>query len=168
MSKKKHTEHPHLTGEHRWGDTGQLILLVMFLGIWVSDSFILHYSTFLVEVVSNYIRVPVAGLVLIGGWYMARGGMKAVFGTTRENPEVISTGVFRIVRHPIYTGAILFYLGATVITMSIASAAFVLIIIGFYIAIGKYEERILAEEFGNDYLEYKKKIGMLFPKLRSH
>ena len=168
MSTKKHTEHPHLTGEHRWGDTGQLILLVMFLGIWVSDSFILHYSTFLVEVVSNYIRVPVAGLVLIGGWYMARGGMKAVFGTTRENPEVISTGVFRIVRHPIYTGAILFYLGATVITMSIASAAFVLIIIGFYIAIGKYEERILAEEFGNDYLEYKKKIGMLFPKLRSH
>ncbi len=168
MSKKKHTEHPHLTGEHRWGDTGQLILLVMFLGIWVSDSFILHYSTFLVEVVSNYIRVPVAGLVLIGGWYMARGGMKAVFGTTRENPEVISTGVFRIVRHPIYTGAILFYLGATVITMSIASAAFVLIIIGFYIAIGKYEERILAEEFGNDYLEYKKKIGMLFPKLRSY
>jgi protein-S-isoprenylcysteine O-methyltransferase Ste14 len=168
MSTKKHTEHPHLSGEHRWGDTGQLILLVMFLGIWVSDSFIFHYSTFLVEVVSNYIRVPLAGLVLIGGWYMARGGMKAVFGTTREKPEVISTGVFGIVRHPIYTGAILFYLGATVITMSIASAAFVLIIIGFYIAIGKYEERILAEEFGNDYLEYKKKTGMLFPKFLSH
>jgi protein-S-isoprenylcysteine O-methyltransferase Ste14 len=168
MSAKKHTEHPHLTGEHRWGDTGQLILLVMFLGIWVSDSFIFHYSTFLVEVVSNYIRVPIAALLIIAGWYMARGGMKAVFGTARENPEVISTGVFRIVRHPIYTGAILFYLGATMITMSIASAAFVLIIIGYYIAIGKYEERILAEEFGNDYLEYKKKTGMLFPKLRSH
>ena len=168
MNTKKHTEHPHLTGEHRWGDTGQLILLAMFLGIWITDSFIFHYSTFLVEVVSNYIRVPVAGVVLVAGWYMARGGMKAVFGTSREKPEVISTGVFGIVRHPIYTGAILFYLGATVITMSIASAAFVLIIIGFYIAIGKYEERILAEEFGNDYLEYKKKTGMLFPKLRSH
>ena len=168
MSTKKHSEHPHLTGEHRWGDTGQLILLVLFLGIWITDSFIFHYSTFLVEVVPNYIRVPVAGLVLIGGWYMARGGMKAVFGTTREKPDVISTGVFGIVRHPIYTGAILFYLGATVITMSIASAAFVLIIIGFYIAIGKYEERILEEEFGNDYLEYKKKTGMLFPKFLSY
>ncbi len=163
-----HNEHPHLTGEYRWGDTGQLILLALFLGIWITDSFIFHYATFLVEVVSNYIRVPVAGLVLIVGWYMARGGMKAVFGTTREKPEVISTGVFGIVRHPIYTGAILFYLGATVITMSIASAAFVMIIIGYYIAIGKYEERILVEKFGNDYLEYKKKTGMLFPKLRSH
>ena len=168
MSTKKHTEHPHLTGEHRWGDMGQLILLAMFLGIWITDSFIFHYSTFLVEVVSNYIRVPIAGLILIAGWYLARGGMKAVFGTARENPEVIRTGVFRIVRHPIYTGAILFYLGTSLITMSIASGAFCLLIIGFYIVISKYEEGILTEVFGNDYLEYKKKTGMLFPKLRPH
>ena len=168
MSTKKHTQHPHLTGEHRWGDTGQLILLVMFLGIWITDSFIFHYSTFLVEVVSNYIRVPIAAVVLIAGWYLARGGMKAVFGTARENPEVISTGVFRIVRHPIYTGAILFYLGTSLITMSIASAVLCLLIIGFYIVISKYEESILTEAFGNDYLEYKKRTGMLCPRLRSH
>ena len=168
MSTKKHTEHPHLTGEHRWGDTGQLILLVMFLGIWITDSFIFHYSTFLVEVVSNYIRVPIAAVVLIAGWYLARGGMKAVFGTARENPEVISTGVFRIVRHPIYTGALLFYLGAILMTMSLASAALWLLIIAFYIYICRYEEYLLTEEFGNDYLEYKKKTGMLFPKLISN
>ncbi len=168
MSTKKHTEHPHLTGEHRWGDTGQLILLFLFLGIWITDSFIFHYTTSLLEGVPNFIRVPAAGLVLICGWYLARGGMKAVFGTARENPEVISTGVFRIVRHPIYTGAILFYMGASLITMSIASAAFLLVIIAFYITICRYEERILAEAFGNDYLEYKKKTGMLFPKPRSH
>jgi protein-S-isoprenylcysteine O-methyltransferase Ste14 len=168
MSTKKHNEHPHLTGEHRWGDKGQLILLVLFLGVWITDSFIFHYSTSLLEQVPNYIRVPAAGLVLIGGWYLARGGIKAVFGTARENPEVISTGVFRIVRHPIYTGAILFYLGTSLITMSIASAAFLLVIIAFYIRISRYEERILAEAFGNDYLEYKKNTGMLFPKLRSH
>ena len=168
MNTKKHSEHPHLTGEHRWGDTGQLILLVLFLGIWITDSFIFHYSTSLLDGVPNYIRAPAAGLVLMGGWYLARGGMKAVFGTARENPEVISTGVFRIVRHPIYTGAILFYLGASLITMSIASAAFLLVIIAFYISISRYEERILAKAFGNDYLEYKKKTGMLFPKLRSH
>ena len=166
MSTKKHTEHSHLTGEHRWGDTGQLILLFLFLGVWVSDSFIFHYSTFPGELVSNYIRVPAAGLVLIAGWRMARGGIKEVFGTTREKPEVINTGVFRIVRHPIYLGAILFYLGASLITMSIAAAALWLLIIGFYILISRYEERILTEKFGNDYLEYKKKTGMLLPKLK--
>ncbi len=112
MSTKKHSEHPHLTGEYRWGDTGQLVLLVLFLGIWITDSFVFKYSTFLRDTVPDYIRIPAAGLVLFCAWYLARGGMKAVFGTEREKPEVIRTGVFRIVRHPIYTGALLFYLGA--------------------------------------------------------
>jgi len=53
-------------------------------------------------------------------------------------------------------------------TMSIASVALWVLIIGFYVSISKYEERILKEAFGNDYLEYKKKTGMLFPKLRTH
>jgi protein-S-isoprenylcysteine O-methyltransferase Ste14 len=167
MSTKKHRDHPHLTGEHRWGDRGQLLLLVIFLGIWITDSFVFHYSTFLLDIIPDYLRMVVAGLVLIAGWYMARGGMKAVFGTERDKPAVIDTGVFRIVRHPIYLGAILFYLGASLITMSIASALFILVIIGFYTFIGRYEERILTEEFGQDYLEYKKKTGMLIPRLRS-
>jgi len=166
MDTKKHSDHPHLTGEHRWGDLGQLLLLLIFLGIWITDSFVFHYSTFLMEIIPDYLRMVVAGLVLIAGWYLARGGMKAVFGTERDQPEVIDTGVFRVVRHPIYMGAILFYLGASLITMSIASVLFLVVIIGFYIYIAKYEERILSEEFGQDYLEYKKRTGMFFPKLR--
>ncbi len=38
---------------------------------------------------------------------------------------------------------------------------------GFYIFSCRYEERILKEAFGDDYLKYKKKTGMLFPRLRS-
>ncbi len=123
MDAKKHAGQPHLTGEHRWGDTGQLILVFLFLTVWVTDSFIFHYSTFLNGVVPDYIRIPLAAVILISGWYLARGGMKAVFGSSRDKPEVINTGVFRMVRHPIYTGALMFYLGASVITLSLASAA---------------------------------------------
>jgi len=165
MSTKKHEGHPHLTGEHKYGDAGQLVLLILFLGIWITDSFVLHYSTFLLEIVPDYLRLAMAGVVLVAGWYLARRGMKQVFGTRREAPGVISTGVFRIVRHPIYTGALLFYLAAILTTLSLVSAAFWLVIVAFYIYISRYEERILVEAFGNDYLEYRKKTGMLFPKL---
>ena len=165
MSTKKHEGYPHLTGEHKYGDAGQLVLLLLFLGIWITDSFVLHYSTFLLEIVPDYLRLAMAGVVLVAGWYLARKGMKQVFGTRREAPGVISTGVFRIVRHPIYTGALLFYLAAILSTLSLVSAAFWLLILAFYISISRYEERILTEAFGNDYLEYKKKTGMLFPKL---
>jgi protein-S-isoprenylcysteine O-methyltransferase Ste14 len=30
--------------------------------------------------------------------------------------------------------------------------------------IAMYEEKILTEEFGEDYSHYKKKVGMLFPR----
>ena len=163
MSTKKHSDQPHLTGEHKYGDRGQLILLFLFLGVWVTDSFVFHYSTFLVDVVPDYLRVSLAGVVLISGWYLARGGMKAVFGTKRSEPAVIDTGVFSLVRHPIYTGALLFYLGATLITMSLASLAFWLLILAFYLFIARYEEKILSEAFGEDYIRYKKRTGMLFP-----
>jgi len=165
MSTKKHASHPNLTGEHKWGDRGQLILLFLFLGIWITDSFILHFSTFLLEIIPDFLRIVVAGIILISGWYLARNGMKSVFGTERSEPKVISTGAFNIVRHPIYTGAILFYLGATVITLSVASAAFLIPIIIFYILIARYEEGILTNEFGEEYLKYKRKTGLLFPKL---
>jgi protein-S-isoprenylcysteine O-methyltransferase Ste14 len=166
MNTKKHLDHPELTGEYRWGDMGQLILLLVFLAIWITDSFIFHYSTFLVEEVSKAIRMPVAGIIVIAGWLLARGGMKIVFGTVRSKPEVIQTGVFKIVRHPIYLGAILFYLGAIITTLSIVSAIFWMGIVTFYIYIAKYEEKILTEQFGEDYLNYKKRVGMLFPRLK--
>jgi len=165
MNTKKHAGNPHLTGEHRWGDTVQLILFFIFMGIWVTDSFVFHYSTSLNDLIPNFIRVPVAAIILFGGWILARRGMKAVFGTPREKPEVIDTGVFRVIRHPIYTGALLFYLGAICITLSIASAIFWLVILVFYILIARYEERILTEAFGEEYTRYKKQTGMLFPRL---
>lgn len=165
MSTRKHHGHSHLTGEHKSGDLGQLIFLILFLGVWITDSFIFHYSTFLNQVVPDYVRIPSAALVLISGWLLARNGLKTVFGGERTTPGVITTGVFRIVRHPIYLGALLFYLGSILITLSVASAALWIVIVIFYILISRYEERLLEEEFGEDYLNYKKKVGMLFPKL---
>ena len=101
LKTKKHSEHPHLSGEYRWGDTIQLILLFVFLALWITDSFVLHFSTFLKEMVHDYIRISLATLVLVTAWLLARRGMKAVFGTEREAAELIDIGVFRLIRHPI-------------------------------------------------------------------
>jgi protein-S-isoprenylcysteine O-methyltransferase Ste14 len=165
MHPKTHSDHPHLTGEHRWGDTGQLILLLVFLAIWISDSFFLHYSSFPAGHVSLFIRIPLALIVWSGGIFLARKGMKLVFGTRRKKPEVISSGVFGYIRHPIYTGALLFYLGAVILTLSLASAACWVLILVFYILIARYEERILIKEFGEAYRNYMERTGMLIPRL---
>ena len=34
-----------LTGEHKWGDAGQIICALLFFGVWAIDSFYLRYTT---------------------------------------------------------------------------------------------------------------------------
>ena len=161
--RKSHQHRSDLTGEYAFGDMGQLILLIVFLVLWIADSFVFKYSTFLTQYVSNYIRVPIALIVLAISGLLAWVGLKIVFGETREEPQVITTGVFSIVRHPIYLGSILLYLGFIILSLSLLSTLVWFIIIIFYYMISRYEEKLLIQRFGSVYEEYKKKVPMLLP-----
>jgi len=165
LNVKGHHNRPDLVGEHKFGDAGQLILLVVFLAVWVSDSFIFHYSDFLAQYVNLSIRIILAAIVLTISFIMARKSLNTIFGTVRERPILIRDGLFRIVRHPVYFSAILLYLGLITLTLSLASVGVWIITILFYIFICKYEEKILIQEFGEDYLQYKKEVPMLIPNL---
>jgi len=161
--RKSHQHRGDLTGEHAFSDIGQLIFLVVFLVVWIADSFVFKYSTFLTQYISNYIRVPIALIVLIISGLLAWTGLKIVFRETREEPQVITTGVFSIVRHPIYLSSILLYLGFILLSLSLLSALVWILIIVFYYMISRYEEKLLIQRFGSAYEEYKKKVPMLLP-----
>lgn len=161
--RKSHQHRSDLTGEYAFGDMGQLILLIIFLVVWIADSFVFKYSIFLNQYVSNYIRIPTAIIVLVISGLLARAGLNTVFGKTREEPQVITAGVFSIVRHPIYFGSILLYLGFILFSLSLLSVLVWILIIVFYYIISRYEEKLLTQRFGSSYEEYKKKVPMLFP-----
>lgn len=160
-----HKGREDLAGEHPFGDAGQLILLVIFLLVWVGDSFIFRFSTFPAHYLSVFIRLPLGVLFLIGAWYFAKEGMRIVFGEERAEPAVIRKGVFNRVRHPVYLGCILFYIGLVVFTISLFSALVCIAIIIFYHVISRYEERLLSARFGGDYEQYKKSVPMWIPRL---
>ncbi|MBN2174016.1 MAG: isoprenylcysteine carboxylmethyltransferase family protein [Bacteroidales bacterium] len=162
---KRHAGRTDLIGEYKWGDAGQIFLFFIFLTIWITDSFILHYTTFLAEYIPTFILLLAGTLVLFFSWQLARSGLRIVFGQKREKPEVIRKGVFSMVRHPVYVGSILLYLGLILYTLSLASAAFWLVIVVFYYFISRYEEKILTDYFGEEYLRYKNEVPMLIPRL---
>jgi len=159
--RKSHQHRSDLTGEYAFGDMGQLILLVVFFVVWIADSFVFKYSTFLTQYVSNYIRVPIALIILTISGLLAGFGLNTVFGKTREEPQVITTGVFSIVRHPIYLSSTLLYLGFILLSLSLLSVLVWILIIVFYYMISRYEEKLLTQRFGSAYEEYKKKVPML-------
>ncbi|MBU0528455.1 isoprenylcysteine carboxylmethyltransferase family protein [bacterium] len=160
---KRHEGRADLIGEHTFGDRGQLILLAIFLIIWITDSFIFNYSTSLQDKIPNSIRMLIGFPILIIAGIFAKYRLGIVFGEVRDKPEVIEKSVFKIVRHPIYLGSILLYLGLTILTCSIASTLIWVIIVIFYYYISKYEEKLLLKKFGKEYKNYMERVPMLIP-----
>jgi protein-S-isoprenylcysteine O-methyltransferase Ste14 len=162
---KRHKNRKDLAGEYSLGDAGQLILLILFLVVWICDSFLLNFSSFLSNYIPLLIRIIISAIIFFFSGYLAKSGLKIVFGEIREESYVIRKGIFNRVRHPIYLGSVLFYLGLLILTLSIISAVFWIIIIVFYNYISKYEERILLQEFGHDYEQYMKEVPMWIPRI---
>ena len=166
LNRKRHKNRNDLAGEHIVGDLGQLILFILFLAVWITDSFFLHYSDFIAKYIPLYIQLPVSIIILISSGYLARAGLHIVFIEVRDEPTVIRKGVFSIVRHPIYLGAILLYLGLIILTFSLFSTIVWIIIIAFYYFLSRHEEKLLLEKFGKEYEQYMEDVPMLIPGIK--
>ncbi len=151
-------------GEHPFGDAGQLILLGLFLVVWVGDSFFLNLSTFLAGYISLALRLCLLGLALAVAFYLVKSGHVVVSHEQRPT-GVVTTGAFRYIRHPLYLGSLLFYLGLAVSTASLLSLALLVGIFLFYNFIAGYEEQLLEAKFGESYKSYKRRTGKWVPRI---
>lgn len=162
-------EHTHgrndLTGEHKLGDAGQLVILVLFLAIWILDNFFFSFSSFPNAYIPITVQIVLGVVLLLIAFYLARSGIRIVFNEVRETPGIIRKGVFRLVRHPIYLSEIVLYLGLLMFRTSLAAAFIWILAIIFFIFIAKYEEKLLLERFGEEYRTYMKEVGMYLPRL---
>ena len=151
-------------GEHPFGDTGQIIAFIIFLIIWVADSFFMKVSTMLTDYIPLYVRLIIAVVVFAISLYLLNASHKVVAGDHRP-AKVISDGVFRYFRHPLYMSALLFYVALIASTLSIISFAFWIGIFIFYNYIAGYEEKLLEMKFGEEYISYRQKTGKWLPRI---
>jgi protein-S-isoprenylcysteine O-methyltransferase Ste14 len=87
----------------------------------------------------------------------------ATMATVKEDHKLIQEGPYKITRHPIYTGLLFLILGSA-LTMGYISSylAFIFGLIAFLMRIN-IEERIMIAQFGDIYVDYKKKVKTLIP-----
>jgi len=81
--------------------------------------------------------------------------------TLKQGHELVTTGPYRFVRHPIYTGILLAMLGSAIIR-PFWIVAFVCLT-AYFIYSARTEERIMSSQFPGEYTEYKKRTKMLVP-----
>lgn len=87
--------------------------------------------------------------------------------TVKVDHELVRTGPYRFVRHPIYTGLIVALLGTALQRAQVRGLiAIGLLYVGFKMK-SKIEEQAMIRTFGAQYDEYSRTTGAIVPKLRS-
>ena len=173
--------HPHVAGEARRSHAIQIGLFVFFIIVWIADSFLLpffwvfHTSYIWGMPIYLGLLIPFApvynplayALPLVPGVIII---LLGVLVTSRSHivfevkePKVVDYGLYARVRHPMYLGSILLYVGFWVTTLSLLNLIPLLVVIIGYNYLANEEEKLLIAKFGDQYLEYKKRVPKWLP-----
>ena len=120
--------------------------------------------------VFNLSAIRVAGVALFLTGLCIYGGARLTLGrffseSIRILPEhrLVRTGPYGLVRHPIYLGEILIFLGIPIIFASLYGFVVELVLVPMLLHRIGIEERILSRRFGQEYLEYVRRTKKLVP-----
>ena len=80
----------------------------------------------------------------------------------KVDPELITTGPYHSIRHPIYSGIILAMIG-TAIAVSVYWLVAVVLLGAYFVYSAVMEERLMTGLFPGSYPEYKRSTKMLIP-----
>ena len=80
----------------------------------------------------------------------------------KENPKLVTSGPYRFVRHPIYTGVLLAAFGTALTGTVFGVGLFLIALVMFSLRIPK-EEKIMLELFPNEYSSYQARTKRLIP-----
>ena len=86
------------------------------------------------------------------------------FPSPKPNLKLIKTGIFKYIRHPIYTGLFVGLLAYGLYTHSSSKILISLFLLFWFYLKSEYEEKLLTQKF-SDYKKYKTLTGKFFPKL---
>ena len=82
---------------------------------------------------------------------------------TREDHRLITHGIYRFTRHPIYLGVLLVCFGPPVYASSLPAFLIMAILVPIFLNRIRIEEQMLTEEFGDAYRDYRKATSKLIP-----
>jgi protein-S-isoprenylcysteine O-methyltransferase Ste14 len=149
---------------------------LFWFGIWVSPQTrftIPVLQDFLVGVPVLNVTIPLLHLAVfvpffvVGAWLGIKGVNKTTLkvAETHRAVKIVTTGVYSIVRHPQYLGGLLANIGFSFLWSGLYSLLSTPVVVAVVYLISRKEETELTQEFGQEYLDYKKRTPSLLLKL---
>jgi protein-S-isoprenylcysteine O-methyltransferase Ste14 len=103
------------------------------------------------------------GLTIAVVAYITLGKFYSSTLVTRKGHQLITRGLYRFLRHPIYLGVLIIIMGVPLYATSLFGFLVMSLLVPIFLHRIRLEERLLTEEFGDDYREYCKLTSKLIP-----
>ncbi len=142
-----------------------VVASIIFLSASLYDFYILQWTLYEAE------TFYYLGIVLFITGYALRLTSRillhkqfSVFVALQKEHKLITTGIYKYVRHPIYTAGIISFIGFILLTNStLGILTGLLLVLPALLYRIHIEEKMLIAHFGDEYVEYKKKVKALIP-----
>ncbi len=102
------------------------------------------------------------GLLIFFGWQRI---YRQYWSKEKGDGQLVTTGIYRYIRHPQYTGFLLITLGMLCEWATLPMLVMYPILVGLYYRLAKREETDMRAEFGPGYDAYRARTGMFLPRL---
>ncbi len=159
----------HSPDDKQRRDKGSLRLIWMMIAL----------AIFLANIFINYVKIPISKqpivpysglLIIILGMILrfysiwSLGRLFTVNITIRAGHQLKKDGIYKVIRHPSYSGSLLSFTGFGISLNNWLSllSVIVLVTIAFLYRI-KTEEKLLTDQFGGEYTDYKRNTYCLIP-----
>ena len=107
--------------------------------------------------------IALAGLIIMLWARVVLGGNWSSSVDFKEGHELIDRGPYRYVRHPIYSGLLLMFLGTAVLYGRLGGFIALLVLFPAFWFKSRQEERLMTKHFPEAYPSYKAKVNALIP-----
>ena len=141
-----------------------LFIFIPFTGLLIQNS---DYNALIVNEPLNTI-IQIIGIIIV-----TIGTIVACIGRISRGYRAISWGIprtlenrgmFRFIRHPLYASYCYYFIGFVLTFQSVLLLPLLIGIYGYY-RTSIYEEMILVDHFGEQYIKYQQNTGRFFPRL---
>jgi protein-S-isoprenylcysteine O-methyltransferase Ste14 len=146
---------------------GLLSLAMFFLPIVYGATDWLDFANYTLPAWAGWLGVPImAGAVFV--FWRAHADLGLNWSPSleiREKHELITRGIYGVIRHPMYASQWLWVIAQPLLLQNwIAGFANLLVFIPFYLLRVQAEEQLMIDKFGSQYQAYMQRVGGVLPK----
>lgn len=91
-------------------------------------------------------------------------GLRQARGDLKEQ-AFVKEGILNYIRHPLYSGSILFLAGYLILAPNVINLVSVICMIIYFVVGSYFEEKKLIKAFGKEYLKYKSEVPPFIPNI---